>query len=348
MIKDRSARLTLYLFLALAAVYVAIQLEALIICLIASLTLAAALAPLAERMEERKIPRAVTVTAVYLTVAALYVGLGSGLLPILREQASSLFDNVPGYFSWLMEKAHNLSDMGGPDLTHAQIAADDVKQLSMSTLAKLLKVTGSVFGVLINGLFILFLTAYFVVAAKDINNSLLSWLPAPQRQRWAGLIKPIENRLGGYVRGQLLVSLVVGSFIGIGLALIGNKKALILGVLAGLLNLVPFVGSMITSVFAVIISFVQAPWMGAATIVLFVVEQWCESNFIVPTLLGKQVELHPLIVMLAVIIGGSLLGISGALIAVPVATVTIFLAEEFYQKKLASSESTEPSADKLT
>ena len=105
---------------------------------------------------------------------------------------------------------------------------------------------------------------------------------------------------------------------------------------------------MITSVFAVIISFVQAPWMGAATIVLFVVEQWCESNFIVPTLLGKQVELHPLIVMLAVIIGGSLLGISGALIAVPVATVTIFLAEEFYQKKLASSESTEPSADKLT
>ena len=67
-----------------------------------------------------------------------------------------------------------------------------------------------------------------------------------------------------------------------------------------------------------------------------------------PTLLGKQVDLHPLIVMLAVIIGGSLLGISGALIAVPVATVTIFLAEEFYQKKLANSESGEPSTDKLT
>jgi predicted PurR-regulated permease PerM len=68
----------------------------------------------------------------------------------------------------------------------------------------------------------------------------------------------------------------------------------------------------------------------------------------VPNLLGKQVELHPLIVMLAVIIGGSLLGISGALIAVPVATVTLFLAEEFYQKKLTSSESGKLSGDKLT
>lgn len=339
MIRDRSARLTLYILLATVAVYVTIQLEALIICLIAALTLAAALAPLAEYLEERKIPRALTVTAVYLLVAALYVGVGSGLVPILKEQAASLFDNVPGYGVWLLEKAHTLYDMGGPDLTHTQIAAVDVKQLSMSTLTKLLKVTGSVFGVLINGLFILFLTAYFVVAAKDINNSLLSWLPAPERERWSGLIKPIENRLGGYVRGQLLVSLAVGSFIGIGLALIGNEKALILGVLAGLLNLVPFVGSMITSVFAVIISFVQAPWMGVATIILFVVEQWCESNFIVPTLLGKQVDLHPLIVMLAVITGGSLLGISGALIAVPVATVSIFLAEEFYKKKLNRLES---------
>ncbi|MFA7338010.1 MAG: AI-2E family transporter [Candidatus Obscuribacterales bacterium] len=342
MIKDRSARLTLYIFLTVAAVYIAIQLEGLIICLIASLTLAAALAPLAERLEERKkhkIPRALTVTAVYLLVAALYAGLGSGIVPILKEQAASLFDNVPGYGSWLMEKAQTLYDMGGPDLTHAQIAADDVKQLSMSTLTKLLKVSGSVFGVLVNGLFILFLTFYFVVAAKDINNSLLSWLPAPQRERWASLIKPIENRLGGYVRGQLLVSLAVGSFIGIGLALIGNEKALILGVLAGLLNLVPFVGSMITSVFAIIISFVQAPWMGAATIILFVIEQWCESNFIVPNLLGKQVDLHPLIVMLAVIIGGSLLGISGALIAVPVATVSLFLAEEFYKKKLDEPKS---------
>lgn len=334
MIKDRSARLTLYIFLTAAAVYIAIQLQGLIICLIASLTLAAALAPLAERLEERKIPRALTVSAVYFLVAALYVGLGSGIVPMLKEQAASLFDNVPGYGSWLMEKAQTLYDMGGPDLTHTQIAADDVKQLSMSTLTKLLKVTGSVFGVLLNALFILFLTFYFVVAAKDINSSLLSWLPASQRQRWGGLIKPLESRLGGYVRGQLLVSLAVGSFIGTGLALIGNEKALILGVLAGLLNLVPYVGSIITSVFAITISFVQAPWMGAATIVLFVIEQWCESSFIVPNLLGKQVDLHPLIVMLAVIIGGSLLGISGALIAVPVATVSLFLAEEFYKKKL--------------
>ena len=350
MIKDRSARLTLYIVLAVTAVYVVIQLESLIICLIAALTLASALAPLAENLEKRKVPRAATVVAVYLLVLTLYVSVGSGLVPILKEQAMSIYENVPRYGTWLLDRAHNVSDMGGPDLTHTKIAADDIKNLSMSTLSKVLKVTGSLFGGLINGIFILFLTGYFVVEAKKLTTDLLSWLPAPQAKRWAGLIRPIENRLGGYVRGQLLVSLAVGSFIGIGLALIGNEKALILGVMAGLLNLVPYVGSMITSVFAIIISFIQAPWMGLATVGLVLVEQWCESSFIVPTLLGKQVDLHPLIVMLAVIIGGSLLGISGALIAVPVATVALFLAEEFYQKDLVKyvpePESEAPSAEK--
>ncbi len=332
--KDDSARLVLYLVLAGFAIYAAIQLQALIICLIAALTLAAALAPVAEHLEKKKIPRAVTVVAIYVIVAATYTGVGAGIMPVLREQARGLFDSTPRYIDWALDKAHQLSDMGGPDLTHTNIAAADVKQLSVTTLNKLLKVTGSVFGTLINALFILFLTGYFVIAAKEINSALLSWIPSPKRERWAGLIRPIEIRLGGYVRGQMLVSMTVGSFIGVGLALIGNDKALILGVLAGLLNLVPFVGTMITAVFAIIISFIQAPWMGWATVALFVVEQGVESNFIVPMLLGKQVDLHPLVVMLAVIIGGSLLGISGALIAVPVAALSILLAEEFYKKNL--------------
>jgi len=336
--KDDSARLVLYLVLAGLGVWIAIQLQTLIICFIAALTLAAALAPLAEAMEKKKFPRIVTVILVYATIALLYILVGAGLVPVLKEQATSLFDNTPGYLDWLTEKAHMVKDIGGPDLTHAKIAAADVKQLSVTTLTRVVNVTGSIFGSLINGFFILFLTAYFVIAAKDINAELLTWLPSPHRERWAKLIRPIETRLGGYVRGQMLVSLAVGTFIGVGLALIGNEKALILGVLAGLLNLVPFVGSIITSVFAIIVSFIQAPWMGVATIVLFIVEQWVESNFIVPMLLGKQVDLHPLVVMISVVVGGTLMGLSGALIAVPVATLGMILAEEFYKKNLVVSQ----------
>jgi predicted PurR-regulated permease PerM len=332
--KDANARLVLYAVLAVAGIYLIIQLETMIVCMIASLTLAAALAPLAEKLEKRKIPRAATVIGVYVIVGVLYVAVGSGLFPVLREQAASIVDHFPQYVSWLSEKAHRLNEIGGPDLTHPQLATDDVKNLSMSTLSRAFKVTGSVVGALVNGIFILFLTAYFVIAADAINSELLRWLPLSQRERIGSLIKPIEARLGGYVRGQMLVSLAVGTIIGVGLALIGNQKALILGVLAGLLNLVPFVGSLITSVFAITISFVQAPWMGLATIGLFIIEQWLESNFIVPMLLGKQVDLHPLIVMLSVIIGGTLLGLGGALVAVPVATVSIFLAQEFYKNNL--------------
>lgn len=339
--KDANARLVLYLVLAVSGIYLVIQLQTMLICMIASLTMAAALSPLAEKLEARKIPRIATVLGVYILVAVLYLALGTGLFPVLREQAASIIDHFPQYVGWLAEKAHRLNEIGGPDLTHAQFATDDVKDLSVSTLSKALKFTGSIVGTLVNGIFILFLSGYFVVAADKINGELLRWLPASKRDRIAPLIRPIEARLGGYIRGQMLVSLAVGTIIGVGLALIGNKKALILGVLAGLLNLVPFVGSMITCVFAIIISFVQAPWMGYATIGLFVIEQWLESNFIVPMLLGKQVDLHPLIVMLSVIIGGTLLGLGGALVAVPVATVTIFLAQEFYQKNLQMDQELE-------
>lgn len=335
--KDDCARLTIYVTLTALFVYLAVQLQLLLICLIAALTLAAALSPLAEFMEKRKIPRAATVVVVYLLVLLTYSAVAGGLIPLLIQQAKSLWDHVPTYIEMASSGARRVVDLGGPDITQ-QFNAENMQKMSISMAKNAIKATGNLIGFLVNALFVLFLTAYFVVCADEINGELLKWLPARHRQRVADLIRPLENRLGGYVRGQMLVSLAVGSVIGIGLALIGNKYALILGVISGLLNLVPFVGSLITAVFAILVSFNQAPWMGLATILLFVFEQWLESNFIVPQLLGKQVDLHPLVVLLAVIIGASLLGICGALIAVPVATIAIFLAQELYQKPLHQRE----------
>jgi predicted PurR-regulated permease PerM len=181
---------------------------------------------------------------------------------------------------------------------------------------------------------VLFLTAYFVVEASSIWAKLLMWLPHEHRAKAASLIRPLGFRMGGYVRGQLLVSVAVAFYLTAGLTLLNVNYALILGVLAGLLNLVPFVGSLIACIFAVVVAANQSIWLAGATLALFACEQWCESNFFVPYLLGRNVELHPLIVLIAILIGATLMGVPGALIAVPLASAAQFLAQEFYLKPL--------------
>lgn len=174
---------------------------------------------------------------------------------------------------------------------------------------------------------------------------LLLWLPEYRREKFASLIRPLELRLGGYVRGQVLVSVAVALILGTGLTLLKVKYSLILGLIAGLMNIVPFVGSIITCVFSVVVAANQSPMLGLATMGLFAFEQWLESNFIVPHLIGKNVDLHLLIVLFSLLIGGTLFSLAGAVIAVPLASAILFLAREFYLKEINPQLAAEDAAD---
>jgi predicted PurR-regulated permease PerM len=195
-----------------------------------------------------------------------------------------------------------------------------------------MNMTAGLLGLFLNGILILFLSGYFVVEAKTIWSRLLIWVPENNRQRVANLISPLEYRMGGYIRGQLLVAVAVGLFFTIGFSLLRLHYGLLMGVLAGLLNLVPYVGSMIATITATVVAFNQDPKLAIIVLALYAIEQWLESTFIVPLLLGRQVSLHPLVVLFAILSGASLMGIPGALISVPVVSAVLFLAEEFYLK----------------
>lgn len=332
----RPAYFVLWFGLAWAAYMAFNQLTMMLVCLVAAVTLAAAIAPVARFLEKRKVPRAATILGIYGIVVILYVLVGFKMVDFVHDQAELLKNSVEN-------NLHNLKDIIlhlNPKLTPESIPPM-VEQLkaelmhSSGTLAsRALSATKNIMTFLVNCFFVLFLTAYFVIEAPHLTQSILSWLPKDKRARVKELLPGIELRLGGYVRGQLLVSLAVGTIIGIGLAIIGIPGAMVLGVMAGFLNLVPFVGSIATAVVAIVIGFLQSPETGGLAILVFVIEQWLESNFIVPHLLGKQVDMHPLVVLFSVLIGGTLMGLSGALIAVPLATVALYLGEELYQKKL--------------
>lgn len=328
----------IYLFLGILICYLIFELRTIVICFLMAITLASAMAPVAEWGDTRKIPRVVTVIGIYIAIALLYSGVAYLLYPPMKEQAVSLYEHLPKIVQDLTVKFPMLTEYVGSDGDVMKIDPQHLQEIGPSFAKKTLSLTAGLMGALANVVLILFLTSYFVVEAKDIWSKLLLWVPKQNRARAGNLIKPLETRMGGYVRGQVLVSIAVATVVGGGLTLLGVKYSLVLGALAGLFNLVPFVGSAIAMSLSLLVAFNQDPTLAIFVLVLFGIEQWLESSFIVPQLLGRQVELHPLIVLFSILIGATLIGLPGALIAVPVAAALQLLAIEFYLNPLNNDD----------
>lgn len=320
--------------LVLFLIFMAAQMKAVFVSFVLAGTLSAAIAPLAEKAEKYKVPRFITVASVFLSVGAIYLLAASLLYPTLKEQAHNLYENLPQYGRALHENYSNLKELAGEKASALEIGSQEVRKIVSQGVHHAMDFTSNIFNCLISAILVIFLTGYFVSNADRLWKEGLLWVPPAYRPRIASLIKPLELRLGGYVRGQVMVCLAVGSILGCGLFLIGVKYSLILGIIAGLLNLVPFVGSITATLLALLVAANQSTTHLLLTVLLFFFEQWLESNFITPQLLGSAVELDPLVVLFAILIGGSLMGLPGALIAVPIATILMILAEEFYLRPM--------------
>lgn len=330
---NRSLPVFLFFGIALCLVFIYVM-RGLIVNLLIAITLASGITPLAEWAEKRNVPRIITVILLYIGFAGAYAALAYFLAPALWEQAAHLYENLPHQMSGLTTWYNQLLAMTGQTPDALSLEWTDFRDPVLKMIKQTLNLTAGLVGLMLSGILVLFLTAYFVVEADSIWKNLLQWIPKRKRERVASLIVPLGHTMGGYVRGQILVSICVGLFLGTGLTILGVHYSLVLGALAGVLNLMPFVGSMLTAAFAVVVAFNQDPMLGLMTIGLFMLEQWVESNIIVPQLLGKCVDVHPVVILFAILIGATLMGVMGALVAVPVVAAGLFLADEFYVKPL--------------
>ncbi len=362
-IEAKAIRVTLVVLTAALIVWLSYQLRIVIIDVLLAVIIAAAIAPVADKAEIKKIPRTATVAAVYIVVTLFYAGVGLALSKPLREQADLFKQHLPRYHQQVndvYEQLKERSDEWANQYAGVDLFEDEAPQPAASMQAppepqpkprklepgklqdvatriarETLSITAGLFGALLNAVLVLFLAAYFVVEAKVIWNALLQWVPPDKRERARGLIDPLGYRMGGYVRGQVLVSTAVAAVFAVGFTVINLQYSFVLAIMAGLFNLIPFVGSMLITVLAVLIAAnTGGPILIALTLVVFACEQFLESNFIVPHLLGKQVDMHPLLVLLAILVGGTLAGALGAIVAVPVTSALLYLAQEFYVKPI--------------
>lgn len=301
-----------------AAVWLVVRTWQIWLLVFTALIVAAAILPAARLGERYRVPRGVTVLAVYAGAAGVFALMGRLLWPALTEQGQQFVEQLPRLVENVRRWVGHLDVFllsWGASLPSAK--PQNVEGIVGTLVANTLQVTAGVVGFVVGLLLIIVIAAYLVIDGEHVATTLLSLLPARQRARAVAVGRPALDRIGGYVRGQILSSLCVGAILAIGLAVLGVRYALLIGALAAVLNVVPFVGSLVAAVLGILSALNESIALAAGTAALFWGTNLVEGKLLAPHFVGRATGLHPLAVLIALFAGVHLAGLIGALVAVP-------------------------------
>ncbi len=273
--------------------------------------------PLVTRLSKFKIPRAVSIFLTYVLMISIIGGALAGIVPPLIDQTGTFVNKLPQYIE---------------NLSVPRLIKDQVISQFFSTLgdlpAQVARSTISIFSNILNVLLVL-MFAFYLLMSRDKKDEQLDMFFGKERSRKISqLIDVLELKLGGWARGQVTLMVLVGVATYVGLRLLGVPFALPLSILAGLLEIIPYIGPIIAAIPAIIVGFSITPVIGLATAALTFLIQQFENYLFVPKVMEKSVGVSPIIILLSLTIGFEVAGAIGALIAVPmVITVQVFVKE---------------------
>ncbi|MEB3356715.1 MAG: AI-2E family transporter [Synechococcales bacterium] len=327
------------------------QLRSLVLLVLISVVLASAIAPIVDWAERWRIPRWVTVVLVYLGLIAGFTGAGLLIGPTIFEQIQRLIRQVPVSLRSVLAVAENwvLSQSDTRPELISQLfnqvldvqgvtswAIRSTQQLLIRSFTLTTGLVGGVFSIVLA----VFISGYMLSDSRTLVNSLARLLPQPWDERMAAQVAPISNRIGSYVRGRVLVSAILGVAITLTLGFIGlSDYALGLGAIAGVTNLIPFIGPILGAIPALVVAASQGWWILLWVFIFFVIVQNVETYILDPLLVGSSVGIHPLYQLLAVLGGTQVLGIIGAIIVPPwVAGAGVLIDNLYLQPKLMAEK----------
>lgn len=303
---DISSRTVVFITLFLIGLWIIYQILDLILLLFVALIFMSALSPVVSFLQKLKLPKALGIALMYIFILAILIGLLTISFAPLIEQTSRLIQVLPS-------AASDLLQIGNFDTNLVQ------RELGNLT-GNLFSFTKGLLNNVITIILLLVLTFYLLLERENLEKRTAS-LFVGQEERIRKILIEVEDKLGDWLRGQLLLSLIIGVLTFIGLTLLQIPYALPLAIWAGLLEVVPVIGPIISAIPAILLSLTISPVLAAGTAAMFFVIQQLENHIIVPQVMRKAVGLNPLVVILAIAVGGRLLGIGGALLAVPIVVV---------------------------
>ncbi|MBV8373921.1 MAG: AI-2E family transporter [Candidatus Eremiobacteraeota bacterium] len=339
--------IALALYLGQLALDFLVRIRTVVYVLIGSIFFAYLIYPAVQRLR-RRMPLFAAIAVMYLFIALLLAGVGYFIVPRLADETTMLVHRYPEITARLDALVNDPNDPVTsklpPFARHeiARIPAQIIAWLKLhgfEAFGHVLFVIAGTFAVVATFIVIPMITAYLLLDLENLKRGIAAIVPARRWQDMLSLLSEIDHVIGGFVRGQLLVAVSVGVLITIALLILHVPYAFLLGLLAAVLDLIPYVGAPVASIPAVISAAVTNGIVNASlVIVAIIVIYQAEGHLIAPNIVSRTVALSPFAVLLSVLIGAELAGLVGALVAIPVVGVLRVIALRVF----ASPEANEP------
>lgn len=317
-ISHRTIIFAVLFLLSLGFIYI---IRDVILELFVALLLMTILEPMVAKLSKIKIPRAISILIVYALVIGVFGGIIALIIPALVDQTTSFINALPGYVTNIGITPYISDQIAKGFLSTAGTAPGEIFQFTFSVFNNILAIVT-----------VLVFTFYMLVARDKLDDQLGSFFGEEKKKEFARIIDTLEFRMGGWARGELILMFMIGLGIYIGLRLIGIPYALPLAILSGILEIVPFLGPIISAVPGVLIGFGISPITGLGVAALYFLVHQLEGYILVPKVMEKSVGVSPIITLIALAVGARLAGIVGVIVSVPTVITIQVLIKEYLVK----------------
>lgn len=314
-------------------VWAAYTARSVLLLLFISLLFATVLQPVTSHLERIKIPRSLGVILLYVIALAALVGVGWALAPLIIEEITQIAQNFGTYWDHAItllpaDVSAQLKQLFQQNVN--AIAAEAKRGVAVTLTGLLSTVTGAV-GVIGSTLVVLVLTFYLVVEDDGVRKMVRMLTPSRHRALAQRMHANIVARLGGWARGQIVLSVIIGLLVYFALLGIGVPYAAALAALAFLLEFIPYVGPFISALFGIFFALTVSPFIALLTAVAYYVIQLLENNVIVPKVMQKAAGINPALSIISVLICFELFGVIGILLGVPIAALAVAIGESYVE-----------------
>ncbi|MBS3909020.1 MAG: AI-2E family transporter [Actinobacteria bacterium] len=322
------------------ALYVLSSLRAVIMPFLYAMAIVYILRPVVNYLDDKGMPRIIALLLTYLgilvalTLSSMYVG------PILYRESNSLISKIPEYIAnvglYINDFIASHHYFKGSGVTRFIIGVQDsITSFARRAALYVPTFTVSLFGGVLNLILAPIIAFYVLKDFSVLRTTINEMIPERHRAEGMEIIRKIDCIVGGFLKGQAMVALIVGLLSGVGLWVIGVDYAILLGFIIGFFNILPYLGPIIGGAPAVLIALGTSWQLALITVLVLIAIQQFDSTVISPRIMSRQVNLHPVVVIFAILAGGTLFGFIGMLIAIPIAAVGKALYLHFRERDSA-------------
>lgn len=298
----------------------------------ASMLLAMLIEPFAEWFAKRHIPRALAVLIVYIVLLTFLALILIGIVPIIAEQFVQLIANLSAFSKEFADAFARLQTFSASHGLSQNISTSlqSLEEGFTQSFGSLFSTVKGFFGGLATLLIIFVLTFYMVAEGERMQKYFKSLAPVQYQPYLAEVMKKIQIKIGAWLRGQLFLGFIIGVASFIALSLLGVRYALLLAIIAGFCEMIPYVGPIFSAIPAAIIAFAQAPVLALMVIASYFVIQQVENHLLVPKIMQKVTGLNPIVSIIALLVGVQVGGLLGAIFAIPLATMVMVVIDDTF------------------